>query len=344
MASSTVDGRTHRYWPERNLTLLEHQPPGDHPRLNPVLPNTLLFIGGLCDSFRSVPYVHTLASHLSQGQQWTLMEIKLSSSGLGWANGSLDRDVEELGKAIAYIRDLVSSAYPESGIASDGGKVILMGHSTGSQDVLHYLYRKCEQERPPLDGAILQAAVSDREALAMMRERSEDVQHAYEECLRIALECNREDLQSKMCTLPPELTTILGWPRVYVSCERFLSLASPFSPEKPGPDDLFSSDLSDATLQKTFGEVGRRGMLTPSGNIRPSMLVLLSAEDEYTPETVDKEALLLRWRLALESGSTGLAPGSGIIAGASHNVKEYSSQIDLTKRVLEFLHSVTGGV
>lgn len=344
MLNSITDSRTHRYWSERNLTLLEHLPSSDFPRLNPVLPNTLLFIGGLYDSFCSVPYVYTLASHLSQRQQWTLMEVKLSSSGLGWANGNLDRDVDEIGRAVVYIRGLVRSAYSETSLANGGGKVVLMGHSTGSQDVLHYLYRKSEQERPPVDGAILQAAVSDREALAVMREGSEDVQHAYDECLRMSLDSNMGNPPGKICTLPLELTTILGWPKVYVSYERFLSLASPFSPLKPGPDDLFSSDLSEETLQKTFGEVGRCGMLTVSGDSRPSTLILLSADDEYTPKPVDKEGLLRRWRLALEYGSTDLAPGSGIIAGASHNVKEYSSQLDLIKRVSGYLDSITGAV
>ena len=37
-----------------------------------------------------------------------------------------------------------------------------MGHSTGSQDVIHYLSSK-SSSRPKVDGGIMQAPVSDRE-------------------------------------------------------------------------------------------------------------------------------------------------------------------------------------
>jgi Protein of unknown function (DUF1749) len=344
MSSSTADGRLHRYWPERNLTLFEYLPSGGPVRANHVIPNTLLVIGGPYDSFGSVRYVPTLASHIHRCEDWTVMEVQLSSSGLGWATGDLHRDVEELAKAVEYIRNRVKIGHAETANTSDGGIVVLMGHSTGSQDVLHYLYHQSGQERPPVDGSILQAAVSDREALAMMCGEDKDVQHAYEECLRIALDGETEHPRAKILTLPLDLTSQLGWVRAHVSCKRFLSLVSPSSPARPELDDLFSSDLSDETLRETFGTVGKRGLLRPAGNSSPSMLVLLSGDDEYTPKFVDKEKLMERWRLALEHGSAGMARDSGVIVGASHSVKEHQSQLDLTMRVLKYLNSVAGGV
>ncbi len=342
VSTSTADGRLHRYWPERNLNLFEHLPLGGTTRSNVLKSNTLIFIGGLCDSFLAVPYVPILAYYIDQCPDWTLMETQLSSSGLGWGTGDIPRDVEEIEKAVEYVREHVTSS--NSTVTNHSGKVILMGHSTGCQDVLHYLHHRSEQGRPPVDGAILQAAVSDREGLAMMREQDENVQHAYKECLRISLNSEAQKPQDKICTLPPELTGLLGWPRVHVSSKRFLSLASPSSPVRPELDDLFSSDLSDETLSKTFGAVARSGLLKSNDGGRPSLLILLSAEDEYTPKTVDKQILIERWKKALNVGRTDLAPDSGVIVGASHNVNEQEAQFDLIKRVLGYLRLADAGI
>lgn len=41
--------------------------------------------------------------------------------------------------------------------------VVIMGHSTGSQDVIHYLTSPSPSPRPKVDGGIMQAPASDRE-------------------------------------------------------------------------------------------------------------------------------------------------------------------------------------
>ncbi len=263
MSNSTTGGRLHRYWPERHLTLFEHQPTGEATWHDPVDGNTLIFIGGLYDSFLSVPYVPLLASYIHQIPNWSLMEIQLSSSGLGWGTGDLSRDVEEIGRAVEYLRGETTKPTTNTMISThDAGKVVLMGLSTGCQDVLHYLYHSSEQRRPPVDGAILQAAVSDREGLVMMCKEDENFQRAYDECLRISLESQMEDSKGKICTLPPEITSILGWPRGIVSCQRFLSLASPFSlqgREKflPRPPQSSSPNIS---ILYTQGQIVRHAL------------------------------------------------------------------------------------
>ncbi|KAF7511686.1 hypothetical protein GJ744_003849 [Endocarpon pusillum] len=344
MSNTTADGRLHRYWPERNLTLFEYQPSGDATWYNLAGANTLIFISGLGGSFVSVPYVPLLASYIHQVPNWSLMEIQLSSSGVGWGTADLCQDVEEIGKAVEYLRGSTANSNADTAVTSRTGKIVLMGLSTGCQDVLHYLYHNPEQKRPPVDGAILQAAVSDREGLVMMCERDEHVQRAFEECLRISLESQTEDSKGKISTLPPETTSLVGWPRGLVSCKRFLSLVSPSSPERPSDDDLFSSDLSDETLSKTFGAVAKSGRLTPSRLCGISILVTLSAEDEYTPPTVNKGALIKRWAAALENGHATMAPPSGVIAKASHAIKEHAAQFDLVYRVLRYLELSIGGV
>lgn len=344
MAASVADGRLHRYWPERNLNLFEHLPVGGGAKSTDATDNTVIFIGGLYDSFISVPYVHMLATYIHQCPDWSLVEIQLSSSGLGWGTGDLNRDVEEIAKAVGYIRNRFSETRVQATAAGRAAKVVLMGHSTGSQDVLHYLYHRPEHERPAVDGAILQAAVSDRECLAMMRQGDPAVEDAYEECLRISLNSEAEHPSGKISILPPELTSLLGWPRAHVSCKRFLSLASPFSPVRPDLDDLFSSDLSYHSLHKTFGAVGASGKLKPNDAGVTSILILLSAEDECTPPTAIKDFMIGSWQLALGSGNVRIAPDSGVIEGASHNVKEHRAQFNLAERVLKYMDQVAAGI
>jgi len=346
MSTTTALGRLHRYWPQRNLNLFEHLS-SDASIGNNAKRNTFVFIGGLSDSFLSVPYVPLLASYISQCPDWSLMEIQLSSSGLGWGSVDLHSDVEEIAKAVEYLKKRQDTAN-----ASQNTKIVLMGHSTGSQDVLHYLsHHSGKQQRPAVDGAILQAAVSDREALTMMREQDPNMQNAYEECLRISLSHKPNPPESPAPTLPQHLTSTLGWSRILVSSTRFLSLTSPSSPTHPSLDDLFSSDLSNQTLSTTFGAVGKHPnilllpLLNPTTTryLPPSLLILLSSHDEYTPPSIDKATLIERWAAALASGDAAIAPSSGVLADASHAVRERSAQLELVRRVLAYLERVAGG-
>src|ERR1700722_18399349 len=177
-------GPPHTYWPERYLKVFEHLPSNGSESLGPTQdkPNTLLFIGGLFGNFALVPYVARLANRLASqsANTWSIMEIQLTSFGVGYGTGDLNRDVEEIAKGVEWLR-----LRPQE----TSSKVVLMGHSTGSQDVLHYLYHGA-RKRPVIDGAILQAPVSDREMLNMMLNTPDgndndqhNVQEVYEECI-----------------------------------------------------------------------------------------------------------------------------------------------------------------
>lgn len=336
--ASITEGRLHRYWPQRNLTLFEYVPASAYAARTTAAPNTLIIIGGLYDGFLSIPYVSKVASYINLSPDWSVMEIQLSSSLVGWGTGDLHRDTDEIAHAVQYLRNCSQSTCPE------GGKVVLMGHSTGSQNVLHYLYHQSQEPRPPVHGAILQAAVSDREYLAMMRELDPDVQQAYEKCVRIALDSTTGTHQDTVSMLAPDLASVFGFSRGLISYQRFLSLASPSSPEQPELDDLFSSDLSTETLSKTFGAVGTSPFVDKVKTKERQVLVLLSADDECYPETVNKEELFQRWKSALKAGGALMAGSSGIIAGASHNVKQPEAQLDLTDRILTYLESTIGGL
>lgn len=308
--------------------------------------NSLIFVGGLTDGFCTVPYVSKLAQAL-EDTEWSVFSILLSSSYGGWGVGSLDRDVEELGKCVRFIRDLKASRQP--GAPTKGGKIALMGHSTGSQDVLHYLYSpnpvpKKEFNlgiegivRPELDGAILQAPASDREGLQAIIKSSpqpEEVKKVYDELVSFA---QKQPLTEDKgdAILPMNLTAKLSYPTdTPLSARRFLSLVSPDSPESPSDDDLFSSDLTDKRLQETFGMIGKQGL------IESKIMFLYSGEDEYCPDWVNKDKLLQRWQKATEEGGAKWDyENSGVIAGASHNIQDVGQE-DLVNRVLRYLHSL----
>ncbi|KAE8145039.1 dolichol-phosphate mannosyltransferase [Aspergillus avenaceus] len=277
-------------------------------------PNSLLFVGGLTDGLLTVPYVPELASAL-EGTDWSVFNVILTSSYMGWGTGSLDQDIEEIGKCVSFVRGIKP------------GKVVLMGHSTGSQDVLHYL-SAAQEGRPALDGAIMQAPVSDREFLLERVREDNEVRGAYEQVLSLARS------HPPMTILPMNLTETLGWPGdTPITAQRFLSLASPDSPERPAPDDLFSSDATEQRLRETFGVVGQRGL------VKGQLAAMYSGKDEYALESVDKEALLRRWKEATNAGGADKwSELSGVIPGASHNVKA-EGQDWLIEHVSRFVSS-----
>jgi hypothetical protein len=291
-----------------------------------------------------VPYAASLAQALAP-TQWSVFNLLLSSSYTGWGVGSLDKDVEEIGACVDFVRQL----------RGEGGKVVVMGHSTGSQDVLHYLYSELSQDhgseeqrekrsgggrrRPVLDGAIMQAPVSDRESLlAGLRSGSHPFRTTYDQLVNMAKTqpITKDGIDS---ILPLSLTAVVGFPSdTPLSARRFLSLASPDSPGQPLEDDLFSSDLDDQQLKGTFGVVGERGLL------RSKLLVLYSGADEHAAPWVDKEALMKRWAVATDTRQPEKwdHEGSAVIPGASHNVKDVG-QDELIARVTGYLNRVEQG-
>jgi hypothetical protein len=290
-------------------------------------PHSLLFVGGLGDGMATTSYMSALVYAL-QPTQWSLFTLNLTSSYQAWGLGHLDRDTTEIAQCIEYINEYKQAKF------GGGGKVVLMGHSTGSQDVLHYLYRSNphtslssfdkdlqHMKRPAIDGAIMQAPVSDREAIHWVLEKGigcrapSDCRAAYDKLIVIAQE---EARNNRACDtlLPLDITTQLGYPASHpVSCRRFLSLVSPDSPNTPQEDDLFSSDISDEQLDKTFGMIHERALL------RYKLLVMPSGADQAVPDWIDKANLLARWQKAADrNGSAQIwdTENSGPIPNASH--------------------------
>lgn len=302
----------------------------------------------MTDGYGTVPYVAALAKAL-EPTEWSLFSVLLTSSYGGWGVGSLDQDVKDIAQCVRCVQEYKQSISPSE------GKTVVMGHSTGSQDVLHYLYQPnplpehSEQfqgrlkhiVRPQLDGAILQAPMSDREGLQAAIKGEEgtaqgtEMRAAYDQLVDFA---KRQpyvtgDHQQKLdAILPMNLVAKVGLPAdTPLSARRFLSLASPDSPEKPAEDDLFSSDLTDQRLRETFGAVAERGLLLSK------MMFLYSGNDDFAAPWVDKAKLMQRWNKA--SNGKYDEEGSTVIPGASHNVRD-EGQEELIERVLGYLKRV----
>ncbi|KAJ5219617.1 hypothetical protein N7468_008821 [Penicillium chermesinum] len=277
-----LHGTIHEYIKGRSVFEFTNNSSVPHGR-----PHTLLFIAGLNDGLPTVPYVEHIAKALKP-TKWSLFWVQLSSAYGAWGTSSLSKDIGEIFKCINFIRDLRKMRSPHE----EHGKMVLMGHSTGCQDILYYLTdtKSGSMSQPPLE------------------------------------------------LLPLAMTTKMGFTLdTPFNGYRFLSIASPESPGSPSDDDMFSSDLPDAALAKTFGRV------SACGKLKGQLLVLYSECDEYVPSEVDKRALMQRWERATNAGGEQKwDPESGLIPGAIHNV-EFHGQDWLIARVHGYLQRVERG-
>lgn len=242
----------------------------------PLSANKCILLGGLSDGLLPVPYV-TALSELCTRQGWSLVQPLFSSSYTGFGIGSLDQDVIELDELIVYLQQHRHCQ-----------RVCCVGHSTGCQDIVHYLKT---QQRHRLDGAVLQAPVSDREHASMSPE--------YEPNLQLAQEMRTT---GQLDELMPRNSL---WAPITVS--RYLDLN-----ERGGNDDYFSSDFSDAELVDRLRHVG-----TSCDNV----LVAYSGSDEYVPPTVDSQQLVYRLVAAMNTDAS-LSARALYLPHANHNLSQ----------------------
>lgn len=292
----------------------------------------LLFLGGLTDALRSVSYPEKLSRKLPP--TFCLAEVTLSSSGNGWTTSSLARDADELSEAVGFFRQLSSQRNP----GGSPGKIILLGHSTGSQIALTYVIGSRNQdpsssnppaERPAVDAIMLQAGISDREGV--------------EDALGKSQANASLDLAKSMLAdgrghdhLPLSATDGIfgGKGMSQPSAERWISLVA-----EDGDDDLFSSDLSDRVVERVWG---RDGGLASKGT---PALVLWGAEDEHVPKAVDKSGTLRRWADCVRRRGGVWHQSSGVVPSATHNLNASpaSASDDLCERMVRFAGEVADG-
>lgn len=238
-------------------------------------------------------------------ESWSLAQTLLGSSYGGWGTSSLKSDAAELHQCVDYFRGVKR------------GKIVLMGHSTGCQDVMEYLVGPGHENRPPIDGAIIQAPVSDREASLMLMPHDQ-----YTKSVAAAQTMVSEGKADEI--VPTSVTH--GFFGAPVTARRWLSL---LSPNHDGEDDYFSSDLPDTQLNRTFGMLPAH---TP-------LCILYSGADECVPPEIDKVALVTKWIKVVQQHGKVDTEHSGVIDGASHNLEKDSADVvaELSRRVIGFL-------
>nr|XP_029122676.1 UPF0613 protein PB24D3.06c isoform X2 [Elaeis guineensis] len=191
-----------------------------------------------------------------ENEKWSLVQPLLSSSYVGYGTSSLEQDSLEIDQLIGYLINKENS---------EG--VVLLGHSTGCQDIVHYMHTNFACSRA-VRGVILQAPVSDREYRATLPETAVMI-----------------DLAAKMISegRGMELMPREANPDAPITAYRYHSLCAYM-----GDDDMFSSDLSEDQLRLRLGHMSS----TPCQ-------VIFSMADENVPDYVDKKALVERLCQAL---------------------------------------------
>jgi pimeloyl-ACP methyl ester carboxylesterase len=300
-APTVQGGRLHRF--SKRLVAFEHTSVAqDSPK------NILLWVGGLSDGLLTVAYPTILAQELPSC--WAVAQVLMLSSYDGWGTRSLQKDVKEISECVAYFRK-----------ANPSGKIVLMGHSTGCQDAMEYVVGPGHENRPSIDGAIIQAPVSDREARvdSMPKESRESFTKMAKEWV---------DSGRSNDVLP---ASIIGkdFIQTATTAYRFLSL---LSPDMDGDDDYFSSDLPDAKLRRTFGAFKDT-----------RLLILYSGADEHVPAFINKKALVEKWsKFVKEGGGIVDEENGGIVENAHHNLNEDNEEVvqDLVRRVSGFVGKI----
>lgn len=269
-----VAGVIHSY--AHNKIAFEFAPQGNK--------KVVVFVAGLMDGLMTVPYLPHLAIALSK-VGYSLIQIEITSSHIGWGTGSLSRDSNEIAQLVNYLRSEIGGAREIIG---------LMGHSTGCQNTIHYLTRQPRNDTKkfsPIDFGILQAPVSDRFAAA---------QNMSEEEMEESLEVARKMIQEKRHKeiMPSKYTNrFFGVP---INAYRWNSLMA-----IRGDDDFFSPDLDQTDFDSTFGKLDK------------PLLVLYSGADEFVAKEIDKEELMQRWKT---SAGSNWSPHSKVVKGALHNI------------------------
>lgn len=302
---SPQQGILHHY--AYNLTAFEFT---THP--HKVTPNVLIVVAGLGDGLLNVPWIPPLAAQLDESNEdkkpskrWSVVQAVLRSSYDGWGTSSIEQDIKDLSKLVSYIRSQPGRA-----------KVVLGGHSTGCQDTLAYLSSQLSGDKS-VDGGILQAGVSDVEAMNLLLPSGE-LERLCSEIEQDYLSNGREHE-----ILPPKFRKIAF--NTPITASRFYSIA-----KKGGIEDFFSPDLTDEDHKRTWGKVNKPILVLPGG------------KDEFVVKTTDQNKLLQDWQAATKPEYwTSL---SHVIKGANHKIDHRSDEgavEDAVSAIIKFLDTLS---
>ena len=248
-----MNGTLFLYEPQRNLVAFQSG--------SLTSSRSLIFLGGLTDGFLSVPYLENLSKKLAAMEEGcSLIQVLFRSSNLQYGWHTLDDDVDDLQQLLDYLTEHRPNLQ----------SIVLMGHSTGCQDILHYLRRG--KPHPKISRVILQGAVSDRQYLSRLDSTRDQLNYC------------RNHGEDQRQWLPRDLH------EPPLTIERCRSLN-----ERNSIEDLFSSDLTDEELKKIYSMIDM------------PIDWIWSKQDQYVPDDLRDEVLhFVQTKLAKKSNSTFL--------------------------------------
>ncbi|KAF9936138.1 hypothetical protein BGZ65_002716 [Modicella reniformis] len=183
---------------------------------------SVVFIAGLLDGYHALPYLPLLSKALAEQLGFSLIQVMLSSSHMGYGTSSLQDDVKELDVLFTFLREERAKT-----------RLFIIGHSTGCQDAISYA-AYC-MHRAAIQGIVLQGPVSDREFMASTVDM-------YGKYLRLAQRMINDGKGQELMVREVDIAPVTAY--------RFNSLAS-----VGGDDDMFSSDIPFEKMQALFGQV-----------------------------------------------------------------------------------------
>ena len=224
----------------------------------PELPNKLVFVPGLTDTIGVVPYLPRLAPKLHELGYSLVQPVKGSDLG-GFGSSSLEGDAQELTQLIKHLINNGAS-----------GKVFLMGHSTGCQDIIKFLSR---DRGIKIHGGILQAPVSDCEYFDAHKTPTDA--ELIDRAASLIASGRGGDVLPRNATATPSETSHGNAAAVIqppMTAYRFYSLNS-----HGGDDDKFSSALGDDDIRRVWG---------PALSRAPILALMGEKECVYTNERI----------------------------------------------------------
>ncbi|CAO1620160.1 unnamed protein product [Parajaminaea phylloscopi] len=327
---------------------------------DPSLPHAIVFVPGLTDTFGTVPYLERLAHGLAS-YGFSVVQLQLSSSLGGYGVCSLEGDAQEMAQAVTWLRTQQKK-----------DKIILMGHSTGCQDVMAYLSidggSAARGDDAIVDAAILQAPVSDREAWEhdVYGESSEDSSSSSEssgdttstgaqssetkdkskdiERLALATRLVKEGKGHQL--LPREVKPVLK-PDSNASKRQKGNVDAVWDPPmtayrwwalcaKGGDDDYFSTDFGEAATKQIWRSAGQGLRAGGSGYL----LALVGAEDEYIPRPkITPQSIVDVWNQSVQSMDASRCRFETLV-DADHKANSEKAQIALVTKTREVIRAL----
>lgn len=205
----------------------------------------IIIIGGLTDGLLSLPYFSLLADK-GRSRGFSVIQPLLSSSYTGYGTSSLEQDSQELAALIEFLVDREIKS------------IILLGHSTGCQDILWYLKYRYKYEHN-VKRVILQGPLSDRDYFSTSLPNYTEL--LYWAAAKVRVNKGDELYPQLFCNAP-------------ITAYRLYSLLAPL-----GDDDFFSLDLNASERRDKFGVVP------------VPVAVAFSAMDEYFSDPSNYDAL-----------------------------------------------------